>query len=43
MPAGVPCYNLETKEWVTLNEARAYASHSTLYVHEGMVRFIEVG
>ena len=43
VPAGVPCYNLETKEWVTLNEARAYASHSTLYVHEGMVRFIEVG
>ena len=42
-PASLPCYNRETKEWVTLTEARAYADSATLYVHQGVVRFLEVG
>ena len=43
VPASLPCYNRETKEWVTLTEARAYANSATLYVHQGVVRFLEVG
>ena len=43
VPANLPCYNRETKEWVTLTEARAYADSATLYVHQGVVRFLEVG
>ena len=43
VPASLPCYNRETKEWVTLMEARAYADSATLYVHQGVVRFLEVG
>lgn len=43
VPASLPCYNRETKEWVTLTEARAYADSATLYVHQGVVRFLEVG
>ena len=43
VPASLPCYNRETKEWVTLTEARAYADNATLYVHQGVVRFLEVG
>ncbi len=42
-PASLPCYNRETREWVTLTEARAYADSATLYVHQGVVRFLEVG
>ena len=43
VPVSLPCYNRETKEWVTLTEARAYADSATLYVHQGVVRFLEVG
>ena len=43
VPASLPCYNRETKEWVTPTEARAYADSATLYVHQGVVRFLEVG
>ena len=43
VPASLPCYNRETKEWVTLTEAWAYADSATLYVHQGVVRFLEVG
>ena len=43
VPATVPCYNRETKDWVTLTEARAYADSATLYVYQGVVRFLEVG
>ena len=43
VPASLPCYNRETKEWVTLTEARDYADSATLYVHQGVVRFLEVG
>ena len=35
-PASLPCYNRETREWVTLTEARAYADSATLYVHQGL-------
>ena len=30
VPASVPCYNTQTKSWVTLTEARAYADSATL-------------
>ena len=43
VPDNVPCYNQETRDWVTLTEARAYADSATLYVYDGMVRFVEVG
>ena len=43
VPTSLPCYNRETKEWVTLTEARDYADSATLYVHQGVVRFLEVG
>ena len=43
VPASVPCYNTQTKSWVTLTEARAYADSATLYVYQGVVRFLEVG
>ena len=43
VPASVPCYNMQTKSWVTLTEARAYADSATLYVYQGVVRFLEVG
>ena len=43
VPENVPCYNKETREWVTLTEVRMYADTSDLYVYQGAVRFIEVG
>ena len=43
VPATVPCYNKETEEWITLTEARAYSNTATIYVYDGMVRFVEVG
>ena len=43
VPDNVPCYNQETRDWVTLTEARAYADSATLYVYDSMVRFVEVG
>ena len=43
VPASVPCYNTQTKSWVTLTEARAYADSATLYAYQGVVRFLEVG
>jgi hypothetical protein len=43
VPSNVLCYNLQTKGWVTLAEAHAYATVSTLYVYDGVVRIIEVG
>ena len=43
VPATVPCYNRETGNWVTLTEARMYASTCDLYVYQGVVRFLEVG
>lgn len=42
VPADVLCYNRQTKSWVGLSEAHAYASQSSLYVRDGIVRVIEV-
>ena len=41
--ADVSCYNQETRRWVSLAEARAYAQEANLYVREGLVRVIEIG
>ena len=43
VPSDVLCYNRQTKDWVSLSAAHAYASESTLYIHNGVVRIIEVG
>ena len=43
VPADVLCYNRQTKSWVSLSEAHAYASQSSLYIQDGIVRAIEVG
>ena len=40
--ATVPCYNGDTRTWVSLQQAHAYAQTSTLYVSDGIVRVIEV-
>ena len=37
VPASVPCYNTQTKSWVTLTEARAYADSATLYVYLSLI------
>lgn len=39
----VICYNNVTHDWMTLEQAHAYASTSNLYVHNGVVRVIKVG
>ena len=36
------CYNLDSKEWVTLDEAMAYSSTANLYAKDGVIRVIEV-
>lgn len=38
----VLCYNKDSKEWVTLEQALAYASVADLYVRDATVRVIEV-
>lgn len=38
----VLCYNLDSKEWVTLDEAMAYADTANLYAKDGVIRVIEV-
>lgn len=43
VPAGVLCYNRQTKSWVSLSEAHAYASQSSLYADGGIIRVIAVG
>ena len=43
VPADVLCYNRQTKSWVSLNEAHAYADVSNLYAKDGVIRCIEVG
>lgn len=41
-PDTVPCYNVDTKNWVTLETAQDYAEQANLYVMDGVVRLIEV-
>lgn len=43
VPSDVPCYDRAGKSWMSLSAAHAYASTSTLYVSDGIVRTIEVG
>ena len=38
----VLCYNLDSKEWMTLEKALAYADTANLYVRDGVVRVVEV-
>lgn len=38
----VACYNKTTKTWMDLSAAHAYAQEADLYVHNGVVRVIEV-
>lgn len=38
----VLCYNRDTRTWVTIQEAHAYADSCNLYIHNGQVRIIEV-
>lgn len=43
VPSDVLCYNASSKDWVTLDEARAFAGTSTVYADElGYVRAVEV-
>ncbi len=43
VPADVLCYNRQTKSWVTLSEAHAYAGVSNLYAKDGVICVVEVG
>jgi len=36
------CFNTDSGEWVTLEQAQAYADSADLYVKDGVVRIIEV-
>lgn len=38
----VLCYNKDSKDWITLEQALAYTDTMDLYVHGGDVRVIEV-
>ena len=42
IPADVLCYNLDTQDWVTLDQALAYSDSANLYVKDGVVRVVEV-
>lgn len=42
VPSSVVCYNSRTKDWITLDEAHAYAEKADLYIHNGAVRMIQV-
>jgi len=42
VPDGVPCYNASLDQWVTLDQAHAFAGKCDLYVDGGIVRIIEV-
>ena len=39
----VLCYNNVTHDWMTLEQAHAYADTANLYVHNGVIRVIKVG
>ena len=43
VPGNVLCYNRDSKMWVSLDEAHAYAAQANLYVKDGIVRAVEVG
>lgn len=42
VPENVLCYNADSKEWVTLDQAMAYSKTANLHVRDGVVRVVEV-
>lgn len=42
VPENVLCYNLDSQEWVTLDQALAYSNTASLYAKDGVIRVIEV-
>ena len=42
VPQDVLCYNLDSKEWTTLEKALAYADTANLYAKDGVIRVVEV-
>ena len=42
VPENVLCYNLDSKEWTTLEKALAYAEQANLYAKDGVIRVVEV-
>ena len=42
VPSNVQCYNKGIHEWITLEEAHAYAKECNMYESEGIIRIIEV-
>lgn len=42
VPENVLCYNVDSKEWVTLDQALAYSERANLHVRDGVVRVVEV-
>jgi len=42
VPTGVLCYNVDSQDWVTLDQALAYSDSANLYVKDGVVRVVEV-
>ena len=43
VPANVQCYNRDSRTWVSLDEALAYAPTANLYASDdGVIRIVEV-
>ena len=42
VPENVLCYNVDSREWVTLDQAMAYSKTANLHVRDGVVRVVEV-
>lgn len=42
VPSDVLCYNADGGSWITLEQAMAYSGTMNLYVHDGVVRIVEV-
>ena len=42
VPQDVLCYNLDSREWITLEKALAYADTVNLYAKDGVIRVVEV-
>ena len=42
VPRDVLCYNLDSREWITLEKALAYADTANLYAKDGVIRVVEV-
>ncbi len=43
VPDSLPCYNRDTRRWMTLEQARDYADRLDLYAYGGEIRLIEAG